>query len=91
MKNNSAQKAEIVQSDEILEFIHPLYYRYEKTDIGLISQLALRIGDRNFNAIQEDAFSYNLTPGLSFRAKLKKGTEKNKGTLQISKRNQNII
>ncbi|MCL1973142.1 MAG: DEAD/DEAH box helicase family protein [Endomicrobia bacterium] len=62
----------------------PLYFRYEKTDAGLISQLAFIPGIWQFSSLQETESLYKLTHdnGISFIAKLKK---KGDNTYKIDK------
>jgi hypothetical protein len=58
-----------------LQFTSPLYYRYEKIEIGVISQLALEAGNWSFTAVQEKGNLYKIThdTGVSFIAELKNG------------------
>lgn len=93
MNSKSPQISLDLSNQEILEFKEPLYYRYEKTEIGVISHLALEAGDWRFKADQEDGNLYKIThdSGLSFLAELKNESGKNKGTYQIKGNVQNTI
>lgn len=85
MNTSSHQECLNLSHQEILEFTDPLYYKYEKSEIGIISQLALEAGDWAFTAIHDSGEIYKIThsTGVSFLAELKKGTGKRKGTYKI--------
>lgn len=69
----------------ILEFDDPLYYRNDRSEIGVIYQLALEAGNWSFMAVHEKDNLYRVTHNadVSFLAELKKGAGKKKGTYQI--------
>lgn len=81
----SQQESLDLSHQEILEFSSPLYYKFDRTTVGTLSQLALEAGDWSFTAVHHDQDVYEVTheTGVSFLAELKKGTGKNKGTYQI--------
>lgn len=83
--NTIHQESLDLAHQEILKFTNPLYYRYEKSEIGITSQLALEAGNWTFTAVHETENIYKVThdSGVSFLAELKNGTGKNKGTYQI--------
>lgn len=70
---------------EILNFSSPLYYLYEKTPCGLLSNIAIESGVYNFLAVHQYDEIFKLThdSGLSFIAELKNGKGPKKGTYQI--------
>ncbi|MCW8923975.1 MAG: hypothetical protein OQK69_10165, partial [Gammaproteobacteria bacterium] len=83
--NTTHQDSLNLPYQEVLQFTNPLYYRYEKSEIGIISQLALEAGNWTFTAVHdaEDFYTVTHETGVSFLAELKNGTGKNKGTYQI--------
>ncbi|WP_220495484.1 hypothetical protein [Oceanospirillum sediminis] len=85
MNAKSSQGSLDLVHNEILIIDKPIYFRNEKSDIGVISQLALEPGSLNFSAIHENENLFKLTheTGVSFLAELKKGTGSKKGTYQI--------
>ncbi|MEA3588152.1 DEAD/DEAH box helicase family protein [Pseudidiomarina sp. 1APP75-27a] len=85
MNTASNQESLKLPHQEILEFQEPLYYRYEKFDVGVVSQLALEAGDLKFSVVHEKEDIYKVTheTGVSFFAELKEGRGKNKGTYRI--------
>lgn len=93
MNTASSQESLDLAHQELLEFESPLYYRHEKSEIGVISQLALEAGDWQFTAVHEEGNLYKVThdTGVSFLAELKKGAGKNKGTYQIKGCVQNTV
>jgi len=44
------QQGQHASHQEVLQFTDPLYYRYEKSEIGVTSQLALEAGNWTFKA-----------------------------------------
>lgn len=93
MDTLSGQQSLDLARQEILEFKEPLYYRNERSEIGLIAHLALEAGDWRFNVEIEKDNIYKLTndTGLSFLAELKGGVGQNKGTYQIKGNVKNAI
>lgn len=85
MNTTPSQESLNLSHHELLEFESPLFYRYENSEIGVISQLALEAGNWRFRAVHEEGSLYKVThdTGVSFLAELKRGTGKNKGTYKI--------
>ena len=73
------------QRTQILEFTKPLYYVYEKTANGVLSQLALEAGDWRFEAVHQNDSTYRINHenGLTFLADLTEGKQSKKGTYKI--------
>lgn len=72
--------------EEVLEFTEPLFYLYEKTPFGVLSQVAEKAGDIRFKATLVEGEEYRLEheTGVSFIATLKEGRGKKKGTYTIN-------
>lgn len=85
MEPDSHQESFELSRKEILEFSHPLYFKKEKTEIGIISQLALEPGDWTFTAVhvRDQLYTASHDSGVSFLAELKDGRGKKKGTYEI--------
>jgi superfamily II DNA or RNA helicase len=85
LNEKSQQESLDLRRTEILEFTDPLYYLYEKTAVGILSQLALEAGNWTFEATQIKGDSYEVThdSGLHFQAELKEGRGKSRGTYTI--------
>ncbi|CAD5248371.1 MULTISPECIES: DEAD/DEAH box helicase [Halomonadaceae] len=85
LNKKSSQESFKFPRQGILEFQKPLYYRYERFDVGVLSQLALEAGSWSFSIIHERDSIYKVTheTGVSFFAELQEGAGKNKGTYQI--------
>lgn len=84
--NKKSQQASLkLTYEEKFQLKNPLYYTHEKTDIGWVSQLALKKGDWTFNVSHEKDNIYKLTHkiGISFLAELKRGTGEEAGTYYI--------
>ena len=93
MNTTPDQKSLDLYHQEILEFKEPLYYRNEKTNVGVISQLALEAGDWSFAAVHKSECTYKVTHdiGISFLADLKEGRGTDKGTYKIKGCVQSVI
>ncbi|MFZ6772348.1 DEAD/DEAH box helicase [Undibacterium sp. SXout7W] len=80
------EQKDVVSTPEVLEFNDPLYYSYEKTRIGVLSQLAMEPGTWIFNAVHIAGDEYRLAHenGTIFLAELKQGARnKRHGTYSI--------
>ncbi|WOI33055.1 DEAD/DEAH box helicase family protein [Tritonibacter scottomollicae] len=67
------------------ELVDPLFYRYEKTKSGLLTQLALGSSDLVFAAVDKGDNTYDLESpsGVKFSASARKLKGKSKGKFQI--------
>ncbi|NYJ28069.1 DEAD/DEAH box helicase [Allomuricauda sp. ARW1Y1] len=67
-----------------LQIEDAVFYKYKKSKIGLLSQLALGKEKRNLKAVHENDGTFKIThENISFRAVLEKGKGKNKDRYQI--------
>lgn len=87
MKQDLLPGMEPSNEPDLIEFklIEPLFYRYEKQKLGLLSKLALSQADLAFTASTKDNTTFDLThdSGAAFTVKAKKRSGKNKGTFKI--------
>jgi len=85
METESQPRSNEYNNEMVLEFAEPLYYDFEKFEVGNLTRLALDPANWTFRATQTTGQQYLLSheSGVSFRAQIKKGTGKKKGTYKI--------
>lgn len=62
----------------------PIFYKFEKRKIGVLSQLAFEKAKQSFKAVHEKDNKFRIThEGIDFKAELEQGKGKNKGNFKI--------
>lgn len=70
--NNTNQKNDEIVTQEILEINEKIYYKKEKSRVGILSQLALPTGDWSFDTVnlKDNTYHASNDTGISFLVEL---------------------